>query len=71
MSNPAHNLKKQKTQTLQKKNDMEKETLQSALAEFPQVPTVSINNVKNFLAVMTDGSIQQMSKADMASVLGG
>ena len=49
---------------------MEKETLQSALAEFPQVPTVNINNVKTFLAVMADGSIQQMSKADIASVLG-
>ena len=49
---------------------MEKETLQSALAEFPQVPTVNINNVKTFLAVMANGSIQQMSKENMASVLG-
>lgn len=38
-----------------------------------KVTTVSgadINNVKTFLAVMDDGSIQQMSKADTASVLG-
>lgn len=41
------------------------------LNEVTTVPTASINNVKTFLAVMNDGSIQQMTKADMASVLGG
>ncbi len=41
------------------------------LNEVTTVPTASINNVKTFLAVMNDGSIQQMSKADMATVLGG
>lgn len=41
------------------------------LNEVTTVPTASINNVKTFLAVMNDGSIQQMSKDDMATVLGG
>lgn len=41
------------------------------LNEVTTVPTASINNVKTFLAVMNDGSIQQMSKEDMATVLGG
>lgn len=40
------------------------------LNEVTTVPTASINNVKTFLAVMNDGSIQQMTKADMATVLG-
>lgn len=41
------------------------------LSKVTTVPTASINNVKTFLAVMNDGSIQQMTKADMASVVGG
>lgn len=40
------------------------------LNEVTTVSGVDINNVKTFLAVMNDGSIQQMSKADTASVLG-
>lgn len=41
------------------------------LNEVTTVPTASINNVKTFLAVMNDNSIQQMTKEDMATVLGG
>ena len=41
------------------------------LNEVTTVSTGTLNNVKNFLAVMNDGSIQQMSKEDMASVVGG
>lgn len=40
------------------------------LNEVTTVPTASINNVKTFLAVMNDNSIQQMNKEDMATVLG-
>lgn len=40
------------------------------LNEVTTVSTGTLNNVKNFLAVMNDGSIQQMSKEDMASVVG-
>lgn len=41
------------------------------LNEVTTINTTTLNNVKNFLAVMNDGSIQQMSKQDMASVVGG
>lgn len=41
------------------------------LNEVTTVSTGTLNNVKNFLAVMNDGSIQQMSKEDMAAVVGG
>lgn len=41
------------------------------LNEVTTVSNANISNVKTFLAVMNDGSIQQMSKEDMASVLGG
>ncbi|MBM6759657.1 hypothetical protein, partial [Bacteroides mediterraneensis] len=41
------------------------------LNEVTTVSTGTLNNVKNFLAVMNDGSIQQMSKEDMAEVVGG
>lgn len=41
------------------------------LNEVTQVSSDTLNNVKSFLAVMNDGSIQQMTKADMASVLEG
>ena len=40
------------------------------LNEVTTVSSANISNVKTFLAVMNDGSIQQMSKEDMASVLG-
>lgn len=41
------------------------------LNEVTTVNSGTLANVKNFLAVMKDGSIQQMSKEDMASVVGG
>lgn len=41
------------------------------LNEVTTVNSGTLANVKNFLAVMNDGSIQQMSKADLASVVGG
>ena len=41
------------------------------LNEVTTINTTTLNNVKSFLAVMNDGSIQQMSKQDMASVVGG
>lgn len=41
------------------------------LNEVTTVNSGTLANVKNFLAVMNDGSIQQMSKEDMASVVGG
>lgn len=42
-----------------------------ALNQVPEVQESIINNVKCFLAVMNDGSIQQMSKELMAQVLEG
>lgn len=40
------------------------------LNEVTTVNTATLNNVKSFLAIMNDGSIQQMSKQDMAAVRG-
>ena len=50
---------------------MEKNTLESALKEFSQTSGTNANDVKEFFALMSDGSIKRMPKEDMASVLGG
>ncbi|WP_346713306.1 hypothetical protein [Mediterranea massiliensis] len=41
------------------------------LNEIPQVQSSELANVKAFFALMTNGEIKQMSKEDMASVVGG
>ena len=41
------------------------------LNEVTTVNSGTLANVKTFLAVMKDGTIQQMSKEDLASVVGG
>ena len=41
------------------------------LNEIPQVQSSELANVKAFFALMTNGEIKQMSKKDMASVVGG
>ena len=50
---------------------MEKNTLESALKEFSQTSGTNANDVKEFFALMSDGSIKRMPKEDMATVLGG
>ena len=50
---------------------MEKNTLESALKEFSQTSGTNANDVKEFFALMNDGSIKRMPKEDMATVLGG
>lgn len=50
---------------------MEKNTLESALKEFSQTSGTNANDVKEFFALMSDGSIKRMPKADLATVLGG
>lgn len=50
---------------------MEKNTLESALKEFSQASGTNANDVKEFFALMSDGSIKRMPKEDMATVLGG
>lgn len=40
------------------------------LNEIPQVQSSELANVKAFFALMTNGEIKQMSKEDMASVVG-
>ena len=49
---------------------MEKNTLESALKEFSQTSGTNANDVKEFFALMSDGSIKRMPKEDMATVLG-
>ena len=41
------------------------------LNEIPQVQSSELANVKAFFALMANGEIRQMSKEDMASVVGG
>lgn len=50
---------------------MEKNTLENALKEFSQTSGTNANDVKEFFALMSDGSIKRMPKEDMATVLGG
>ena len=50
---------------------MEKNTLQNSLKEFSQTSGTNANDVKEFFALMSDGSIKRMPKEDMATVLGG
>ena len=50
---------------------MEKNTLESALKEFSQTSGTNAKDVKEFFALMSDGSIKRMPKEDMATVLGG
>lgn len=42
-----------------------------ALNQVSQVQSTELANVKTFLAVMNNGEIKQMSKEDMAAVVGG
>lgn len=42
-----------------------------ALNQVSQVQSTELTNVKTFLAVMNNGEIKQMSKEDMAAVVGG
>ena len=50
---------------------MEKNTLENSLKEFSQTSGTNANDVKEFFALMSDGSIKRMPKEDMATVLGG